>query len=550
MGETKDVRKRVILSSFCHEKGPVQMDKDGQTWLVDKNFSKWLDNTTVHGITHVFKGKSTIKRIFWLIIFMGALVGCTINVLNRFRLLLNNPTSTSVTIDNNNGGVPFPAITICNLNPLSAEAAEEYNVSGLFDHLDSPDVIDELEVDPLLLYTACVHEQNRIPFQLRQRTFRELLNSGHVPLEEFIIGCSYGSLHQNSDPSDEDCRLQFKPVITNYGRCYTFNGDEDNVRMVRVTGQSYGLHLYVNIHQDLYKYSMNSDVGIKVSITPQGSVPQPDEQGIAVGPGSYAYIALKLERTIDNTGRMDRCRKKDQRLVYFPEKKYSQAGCRSDSYIEELLNVCGCIDAIAAEGIDFGYRNCTISDICCLTFTDIAHSSENASCPVECDKLTYTASTSYSRYPSARSAQKLASKYNLTLDYVYDNFIGLSIYFESTTTQVSETTSFYSITAFLSDLGGQLGLFLGASVISMLECGLFCIDEMKALFCTKAMKKRVYKFERWAHIPEVTEEIEKNKEETGSALSLHDEKNITLEEVVTLNENQKAELTEKQTTKK
>lgn len=537
--EKQSIRKRVGCPPLCHDKGPIQKDDKGQVWLVDKNFSKWLDNTTVHGIAHIFKGKSTVKRVFWLVIFLGALAGCVYNVLNRLKLLISNPTSTSTKIITSQEGVPFPAITICNLNPFAIAALEEYNVSDLFDFIDSAS--DNNDDDIISTYLKCDDHLSKVPAAIRKKPFKDLQTRSHVPLSEFITVCVYSN-------DNMDCNLQFKPIITNYGLCYIFNDDPNNARLVYTSGQSYGLHLYINIHQDLYDYSINGDAGIKISVTRQGALPEPDEQGIAVAPGSYAYIGLKAERAIDTTNRGE-CMKENGGLDFFPDYEYSQTGCRIDAYISSTLRECGCIESIAAvEGSDFG-PECTIDHTCCITFHALNFTSE--SCKVECDRLVYTASTSYAQFPSKLKAQKLASEFNVSVDYVYTNFVGASIYFESVTKQETTTVNSYSISAFLSDLGGQLGLFLGASVISMLECGLFCIDEIKALFCTKRMKKKVRRFEKWAHVPEVTDEIERGenmveKHEQSSELLPPQvvRKESTLKEIVKLNEKMEANVNE------
>ena len=73
----------------------------------------------------------------------------------------------------------------------------------------------------------------------------------------------------------------------------------------------------------------------------------------------------------------------------------------------------------------------------------------------------------------------MATDYNTTVANIYDNYLALNIYYQSQNTDIEETVDAYSATALLSDIGGLLGLFLGMSVISMLEFGTWLLDEIK-----------------------------------------------------------------------
>lgn len=91
----------------------------------------------------------------------------------------------------------------------------------------------------------------------------------------------------------------------------------------------------------------------------------------------------------------------------------------------------------------------------------------------------YDVTTSYLDYPSATAARELAILYNTTVEDIITNSLGVNIFYQSQNTEVHKTVDAYSGTALLSDIGGLLGLFLGMSVISMLEFGTWILDEIK-----------------------------------------------------------------------
>ena len=101
-------------------------------------------------------------------------------------------------------------------------------------------------------------------------------------------------------------------------------------------------------------------------------------------------------------------------------------------------------------------------------------------CPNSCDYTTYNmVSTSYSAFPATSVAEQFAAVHNRTQEEVSSNYLAMNIYFVNQDTEVEETANSYKFSALLSDIGGLLGLFLGMSVISMLEFGTWLLDEIK-----------------------------------------------------------------------
>jgi hypothetical protein len=103
-------------------------------------------------------------------------------------------------------------------------------------------------------------------------------------------------------------------------------------------------------------------------------------------------------------------------------------------------------------------------------------------CPLECDSYTYKATLSNTEFPSLSYADLLEMKKNLTAelnmagnnnnnidDQKKNGFLSLNVFYKSdlitTITERPQT----ELEAFISELGGTLGLFLGISFLSFIE---------------------------------------------------------------------------------
>ena len=475
----------------------------------DPVLNDWLDKTTVHGIVHVFKAKSPIRRIFWILIFITAFGGCTYNVLERFYYRLTFPTATTSTFEFDEAGVPFPAVTICNMNSIKRSYAEENNLTAVIDLLYSPFVATGNTEE-------CNGVLNSTQSAKSNASLHTIFDEGQLSREEFIIKCSFGGDSTTDDY--KNCVTDFEPIYTKVGKCYTFNSGLNGAdeRYVKVNGQRFGLRLVLNIHQEEYLSPLNSNAGIKVSVQPQGVVPLPEEQGVSIPPGRNAYIDLNLEEVTDQTeengciGQTEYGRSFN--LRHFSDFTYTINTCKANSYVDSIANECGCLDAIG--GRESSKRNCTLRDVCCI---DSVYSDQTRAptCPAACSTKRYHKFISYAQYPSLSTVGTVADYFNISTKEVEQNLIALDIYFQETDLLKTVTVYSYDNSALLSDLGGQLGLFLGASVISMLEFILFVFDDFKRICCTRKFKKAVSKVENKMakHVPQFTLTAEESDHE-------------------------------------
>ena len=448
-----------------------------------KKFTKYVESTTAHGVVRIFSGKSKIRRLFWAVVFLGAMAGCLYNISNRIIFLLGNPTSTTLQLVSEEN-LTFPAVTICNLNSVRRDFLQERDLFYFFRTaaLFEPDLPDfQSECNNLVR----AFSNNDAP------SFTDIQDQGRHRLEEFIIGCRFlGRL----------CNITeyFTPTFTQLGYCYTFNSSE----VTNGTGPRNGLQLTLNIEQDQFVLSSSNlyDVGVKVAIHTQDEPPRPNDRGIGVPPGRNAFLALNQKRVIDETRRNCKQQNANSEFNFLRQEfNYSVPACLIDCFYSNLAEMCGCLETgnqFTPDSDRFAsYPNCNINDTCC--YIEQNYRPDNCNCPSACEYTTFDISTSYSAFPARNSLETLIEVLQnetgevlpTNISYYEENILIVNIYFESLNIELQTTKDAYGVVALLSDMGGQLGLFLGVSVISVLEFVTWVVDELKDRCCGVSEKK-------------------------------------------------------------
>lgn len=441
-----------------------------------RRFNKYIQSTTTHGVVYIFVGKSKIRRVFWLVIVLTAFIGCLYNVINRIVFLAKGPTSTTVSILEPES-VHFPAVTLCNLNLIKKSFLDGVS-------LELGELIREafyaqgtdLECNEAVQQFA---RNGAVP--LNELSFPDLLWHGRHTAEETIFFCRF--MGQDCNTSD------FLPVLTSAGVCYTFNsGKQAQIQKANGTGTRFALTLIASVLQNEYNAALNQDAGIKIAVHPQSEPPQPDELGIAIPPGKNAFVSVR-QKNIVNRSTKKRCRDtSDTTSFNFLQGgfSYSVSACQIDCLRTNIAQKCRCLGGGGQASSNSQFRNlhnCTVANICCLV-TEISRAS-TCHCQEACKKTLYVTETTYSAFPANYAARDLADSvkahFNVTINasVFQENFLGVNVYFETLTVGEQVTSNAYDAIALLSDIGGQLGLFLGASVISVFELVTWLFDEIK-----------------------------------------------------------------------
>lgn len=465
-----------------------------------KHFQKFVTTTATHGVRRMFTGKSRIRRLFWILLFLAATVGCVYNISTQIMFLAGSPTTTEVRFERRDS-LPFPAVTICNQSPLNQTALDEkYNASvAMFFSC----AIDTFYAGTGSSNATNVHahidsycgEKSGITSAELQLTISDILKATAFEAEKFIVRCSY-----NGDASFGECSYKnFTQVATNNGHCYTFNqnflyrceGGHNlgSGQMVNGAGQRFGLSVWVNIDQANYPTTLPY-AGALIELHRSEIPPRPLQLGFSIPPGLTAFAGLQFRKDT-----FSKCRQSAPQMNFYDE--YTISTCVLNNLFTRVANKCGCIAPGAPSpcpSSSLAQRNitaqCTLNQMGCYfdAFLDISGGGGDDNCEQECSSEEYASTLSYASFPATMYMKELAPNNSSTNK---QNLVALEVYFEDLVVQLVDEQPAYDAFRLIADIGGQLGLFLGVSLLSVTEFLTWLLDEAKdrLLFCKAARRK-------------------------------------------------------------
>ena len=260
-----------------------------------KVISTFCEESSVHGLGQVVKNTVTSAKIVWLVVFVAAVIANAYHVSTLVKLYFRYPIQEVTKTQR--VPVPFPDVTICNLDAISKsnrELMEQNNSSRLSQYLariqkfNDSGVITEEEFDRF----------NTIIQIAINIGAREIKAIGHQ-LQDFVLKCSFRGMPCNTT---NHFKWVMNAILFN---CYTFDPGSFGDNVI-ATGPENGLSLILYIEadngttiQDEYDDMLNSAnaLGVKLMLHPTHSYPIPHIDGMDIMPGHSTSIAFKVTHT-------------------------------------------------------------------------------------------------------------------------------------------------------------------------------------------------------------------------------------------------------------
>ncbi|XP_078360082.1 acid-sensing ion channel 3-like [Oculina patagonica] len=302
-----------------------------------------------------------------------------------------------------------------------------------------------------------------------------------------------------------------------HSQCHTFNpGHKDSpVILASAAGHLNGLRLLLNIEKDSYlDNAVSPIVGLRVLVHDQHTFPLIEQFGFAVRPGVRTFCSIKRKKIKNlQIPYSTNCTNRTLYMLQNTGYTYSKPACIMQCLSEFVIQKCGCHPA---EYKDAKVPLCAPNDtvLCMLPAILQFGSSEEKvrcedSCPEPCEYTDYEMSLSYAGLQRNVFIKKLNSFLNKTengpssmyedfknmsnleqKEYIDENIVSLDIYFQDLSYNAIEQTPVFESWNLFATLGGYFGLFLGMSILTVLEF----VDFAFRRLCSKLSRLTGYSY--------------------------------------------------------
>ncbi|XP_067684171.1 acid-sensing ion channel 1-like [Haliotis asinina] len=431
------------MRTIAKIKMAAKKPRDGKTHVVGHVFKDYAQRATVHGIPQtVGATKYCGQRFIWLVLLLGLAISLTIVVSVQMTDYYSYPTVINMAerpFDEDD----FPAITFCDPPPLSP-----------FSFLDNDDddndhvkIFSLLRTGPLAPH-GCLHMRGAEEAERGECLLTHSQNSVRMKL----IKCGWNKLQ-----SKGVCDEFIYPTTTTEGSCLTLNSSRNSSNSV---GQTLTFNIIIELDSSVT--SIGQRDGIQIALHSNNEYPFPDVKEAHFIPANSSCI-VKFEKTTRHSlgppykdmlgGRCLPDQEADQRSLYrYPH--YSQKACQRECLVNFTSEQCGCRFYLDRGSEDLCSAGQTWH---CLESSGqdfYGNKSTQCNCPSRCTRVEYETFVSCTPLTSIHASAPMVH-----LTFLQSGPLKMEI----------EQIPVYSVETILANIGGQIGLFMGFSIVSMVE---------------------------------------------------------------------------------
>ncbi|KAH7723197.1 Protein DEL-4 [Aphelenchoides avenae] len=405
--------------------------------------------------------------------------------MNYFKYPVNVQTSLET------GTRGFPSITFCNINP--------WKLSGV---AGTPlqDLVSAYNKDgPNSKYGFT--QPASTDKQMRAVTWMRFMYEELAELDktkEAEIGYTYEDLFATCQYSGKSCDKSYFNDFYDayYGRCFTFNqnGTLNSTR----AGPLYGFRAV--IRANLSEYLPRTDsAGVMVFVHTADETPFEDAYGYFMPQGLMSSVGVKYFDKIKMGSPYSTCTDDGSTQPIYYSHGYEVEACVRSCLQDRIVENCGCYDpqfnppmpptSTASQTSCYNVSNVNAAINCANKYINSDGETwfnvyNDCDCPPNCRSSYYAMSVSTGAWPAKKYVPPECKNSSLVNDtrwanqedclaWYKENTLAVEVYYERLTSQIKQETQGYRTLNALGDAGGAMGLWLGMSVVSLIEFFIF-----------------------------------------------------------------------------
>ncbi|XP_045058475.2 acid-sensing ion channel 5 isoform X5 [Desmodus rotundus] len=392
---------------LCLSKKPLPSPTDRKKF--DHDFAI---STSFHGVHNIVRNRSKIRKAMWLAVVLSSVSLVVWQIYSRLVNYFSWPTTTSIAVQYVEK-IEFPAVTFCNLNRFQTDAVTKFgSIFILWNIVSKVLHFQEISANSTGFKEAIDFLESQQNFSITEFVKK----NGFYLNNSTLLACDFFG---------KPCSSQdFAHVFTEYGNCFTFNHGENIKARRKVSVSGRGLSLLFNVNQTVRQ--------------------------------EYPWGECNPNIKLQNFG------------------TYSTSGCLKECKARHIEKQCGCLPfLLPGNGIECDlqkFYNCVSPTLDHIEVKGLCTmGTHNSSCPVPCEETEYPATVSYSTFPSQKALKHFSKKLNQSQKYIRNNLVNIEINYSDLNYKITQQQKAVSVSELLADVGGQLGLFCGASMITIIE---------------------------------------------------------------------------------
>ncbi|XP_061179662.1 acid-sensing ion channel 2-like [Saccostrea echinata] len=423
---------------------------------------QFRDSSSLHGLSHISKERTFVRGIIWFILVIVMGISLTLTLYNLKLEYFSYPTLTILNIKMEEE-ITFPAVTVCNISPYKMSKLNPDEAT--MDYLERGSNIGSF-VPPLNF-----SDPKYLP--LYENGTEDWLVNISYSVSDMFIACKWKEMVYF------DCTKLFTPYKTEWGLCFSFNGlDTREPRRTHYTGSILGLTMYLHINQSDYVFARNMGAGIKLVIHDHNEEPNIMNSGFLISPGFTTYMPLEMTK---------------YKFLPHPFKAFGneycedvdKAGFINNLNHHRLYSYSGCLRECKEK---FAFQKCScrshhdlgqLEPICSIERDYHCHKPAReefdgnltlqieCGCPIPCSNIEYKTHISSAYFPANLYEDWIKATFGYT--DIRENIMEVRIYYEILVYKSFEKIQKITYIEILGTIGGQMGVFLGASLLTLSE---------------------------------------------------------------------------------